>query len=89
LWGNGEHAWKLLRSVGLFLMVIAVAHGWWSSGRRELDTYLYALTESPQIFVGSLAPPLLPRWILASIVFVRLLTIGLFTSILVKRLNRR
>lgn len=89
LWGSGESPLKLFRSFCVFLVVITLVHAGTSSSPHRIDTFIYALSEAPQIFFGTLTPASIPRWILTGIVLVRFLTVGLFTSIVVKRLSRR
>jgi hypothetical protein len=86
LWGNGESLWKLCRFVGVILLLIVVldattqpiAQSGWQNVPRTL-----------QIFFGITAPKEIPEIWLTFIVFIRLVTFGLFMAILIKRLNRR
>jgi hypothetical protein len=89
VWGNGESLLKLLRAIGLFLVGISVIDVMAFRDNGRLSSYLHALGDAPQIFLGTLSP--CNYWVsyLTFIVFIRLIAIGLFLSIIIKRYNRR
>ena len=89
VWGNGESALKLLRSVALVLVAISAVDVLWFLGPGQLGSYLQAPLRAPQIFLGTLVPPTYPGFYLTFILAVRLIAFGFFMSIVIKRFNRR
>ena len=89
VWGNGESAAKLLRSVVLVLLAILAIDAIVFMDPWHLKSYADALIRSPQIFLGILTPPNYPGWYLALVMSVRLIAFGFFMSIVIKRFNRR
>lgn len=89
VWGNGESTFKLLRAVAIVLACMAVIDvmAWGEVGK--VSDYVISLGKSPQIFLGILSPDAYPRSYLTAIAFVRLISIGFFMSIIIKRFNRR
>jgi hypothetical protein len=55
----------------------------------RVATYGYALFRAPQIFLGTLSPEDYSKGYLALITFLRLVAMGFFLSIIIKRFNRR
>lgn len=88
LWGNGERPAKLARSVAVFLVVIAIIDVGTHRDPALVASYWKALIDSPQIFLGT-GPSPFSGLAAAAIAFVRLVTFGLFVSILVRRFARR
>lgn len=86
VWGNGESLWRLSQFVGVSLLGIAVLQLLFVDSATDV---LGALAKSPQIFLGVDVPAQMPPSVQAAIVFLRLVTFGLFMAILVKRFNRR
>lgn len=89
IWGNGESAWKLLRTVLIAFFAMALIHVIAWDNPLLVTSYLNALLKAPQIFLGVISPDYYPRWYLTIIVFVRLVAMGFFMSIIIKRYNRR
>jgi len=89
IWGNSENAWKLIRSGILLLVVIAFIDVVVFRNSCSLQDFGRAMIEAPQIFIGTLTPTMYPTSYLTVIVFARLVTLGFFTSIIIKRLSRR
>jgi len=89
LWGNGESTFKLCRSLGLLVVFVAIVDimvtGQFSSGLA----YFGALTKSPQLLLGTMSPGYYAKGYLAFLVFLRLIAIALFLSVIIKRFNRR
>ena len=89
LWGNGESAFNLCRSLGLLILFVAIVDllvtGQISSG----VAYFEAILRSPQLLLGTLSPDYYSKGYLAAIVFLRLIAIALFLSVIIKRFNRR
>jgi hypothetical protein len=56
---------------------------------QRLGSYARALADAPKIFLGTLSPTYYSLGWLTIILFARLIALGLFLSILLKRFNRR
>ena len=89
LWGNGESAPKLLRAMILALVVISLVDAIGFKDRRLFGSYIEALLNAPQIFLGAISPVSYPRLCLIGILSLRLIAFGFLTAIIVKRFNRR
>jgi len=89
LWGNGESLIKLGRTILYTLLLIATYDVWKTKSHVDVRAYMEALLESPEIFFGVLAPPAFSKGVLAFFTAIRLLSFGLFVSLVVKRFNRR
>ncbi len=89
IWGNGESVLKLLRAGLLVLLLIALIDVLSFKNPESLKSYWQALKEAPPIFLGVFSPTYYPSLYLALIAFVRLVTMGFFLSIIIKRFNRR
>jgi uncharacterized protein YjbI with pentapeptide repeats len=88
IWGNGESWSKLARTVCLLCIVIAFYDVLTFRDPSLVCNYTAALLAAPQTFLGTNSPQY-PGILLAIIVFVRLVVMGLFMSILVRRFARR
>jgi hypothetical protein len=89
IWGNGESALKLGRAVGLvFLIMAAIDVHFWGNP-ENVDSYISAFENIPQIFLGVLTPEHYPKTYITGITFTRLIAMGFFLSIIIKRFNRR
>lgn len=89
IWGNGESALKLCRSALIILCIMAIFDILKFGDPQRLSSYTKAIVTASEIFLGVLAPDYYAKWYLAIITFVRLIAIGFFLSILIKRFNRR
>ena len=89
IWGNGESLFKLFRATGVFLFAIAVNDAIVRYNPIDLRSYYLAATAAPQIFLGTLSPTQYQNGFLTAIQVVRLISIGFFMSIIIKRFNRR
>ena len=89
MWGNGESLLKLCRFIVLVLVLMAIFEVFMSHDPMRVDSYLHAFASTPAIFLGVLAPNHDPRWYITFVTFVRLVAMGFFLSIMVKRFNRR
>ena len=84
LWGNGESLIKVGRTVLLCVALVGVAL--WSCGFLAND----AIAAAFPVFLGTSASPLNPpRWLAATAAGVRLVVVGLFLSVLIRRFARR
>lgn len=88
-WGNGESLYKLLRSTGLILVLVALRDVLTYRDHQRVSSYVDALFDSPAIFLGVSTTPGDSTFYLAVVAMVRLIIIGLFLAILVRRLSRR
>lgn len=88
IWGNGESALKLIRAVVLIFLIMAVTDVYFWR-QQEFSSYISAFEDAPQIFLGVLTPTYYPKIYVTSIIFIRLITMGFFLSIVIKRFNRR
>lgn len=89
IWGNGENVLGLLRAIGIIFILIAISYVFILGDKRSLLDYWYALGIAPSIFLGVLMPPEYPKLIVSFIVLARLIMVGFFLSIVIKRFNRR
>ena len=59
IWGNGESAWKLLRTVTALLVLIALRDVFAYRDPWQVGSYLAAAVQAPQIFLGTLLATIL------------------------------
>lgn len=89
VWGNGESAWKLLRTTIAFMVLMVIVHCI-IAGITTFAGLWDAIGYVPQIFLGvGNAPYGYGGGYLAAILTTRLILFGFFMSILIKRANRR
>lgn len=86
IWGNGENTYKLFRTAILFLLTMSIID---VLCINPSSNYFNILFEMPSIFLGILSPANYPTLYLSLIAFVRLVIMGFFMSIIIKRFNRR
>ncbi|MBX3419276.1 MAG: pentapeptide repeat-containing protein [Pirellulaceae bacterium] len=89
LWGNGESTFKLCRSLGLLILFVAIVDLLVTGQISIGPDYFGAILKSPQLLLGTLSPDYYSKGYLAFIVFLRLIAIALFLSVIIKRFNRR
>ena len=89
IWGNGESAWRLCRFVLIIFCFMAVYDVFNFGDPQRVASYGRALVTASEIFVGVLSPENYPKWYMSLATLIRLLAMGFFLSILVKRFNRR
>jgi hypothetical protein len=89
VWGNGESASKLIRAVVVVLIALAFIDVLAHKDPLLVSSYAKAFTQVPQIFFGTLTPSYYRTGYLTAILVLRLLALGFFTSIIVKRFSRR
>lgn len=88
VWGNGESAWKLFRSVALVLVLIATIDVITARNVWNVKDYFEAAWTAPQMLLGVMAPKDAPAYA-AMLVFIRLVAMALFLSVIIKRFSRR
>lgn len=89
IWGNGESIARLFRFVLIIFFGMALYDVLNFGNPQRLGSYSNAVLTAPEIFIGILTPTRYPNWYLALITFIRLVAIGFFLSLLIKRFNRR
>lgn len=90
IWGNGESLLKLGRSIVLIFASMAIFDVYhMGKDKLLLTSYVESLLHVPAIFFGVKSPAEYPEVYLACIAASRLVAMGLFISILIKRFNRR
>lgn len=89
IWGNGESTLKLLRSVIIILILMSLSDVISHKDATLISSYVKSIFEMPQIFLGILSPPDYSKAYLSFIFFIRLVAMGFFMSIIIKRFNRR
>lgn len=89
VWGNGESITKLLRSIVLAMVVIAVYDANAFKSSATIVDYWESLKSAPAIFLGTLTRPFHSTGAAAIIVGTRLVALSLLTALLVKRFGRR
>jgi hypothetical protein len=84
IWGNGEDLLKLSRAVLIILVFIAVFDVFKFRDTNLVSSYVEAGLQAPGIFFGTIAPKGYATIYLSGIVFIRLVMIGFFMSIIIK-----
>lgn len=87
IWGNGENSLKLVRTVVILLLLMSFVD--FFQLKNHSENYINSLLEMPAIFFGIVTPQNYPMLYLSLIVFIRLVLMGFFLSIFIKRFNRR
>lgn len=88
-WGNGESAIKLLRSLGIVVLAIAIGDIYYLKNPALLGSYFQAAEIAPQVFLGTAHPSGYSGLVVAGIAGVRYVMLACLVSILVKRFSRR
>lgn len=90
VWGNGESVKRLFRFLALILLLMAFYdiyyHG---NDPQNIGGYWRSALKSFSVFFGITAPNEYPHAYLAVVTCVRLVVVGFFLSIIIKRFNRR
>ena len=89
LWGNGESAFRLLRSALVLFVAMGIYHAVRAEDPSKIQSYWNGMWAAPEVFLGTRAIPQYPQAYVAVIAAARLLTFAALTSILLKRFNRR
>ncbi len=89
IWGNGESTFKLIRSIIISLISMSFIDVIAFKSVTQVSSYLSSFLEMPNVFLGISTPPGYPSYYLSFIFFIRLVAIGFFMSIIIKRFNRR
>jgi Pentapeptide repeats (8 copies) len=90
IWGNGENVWRLFRFLILVLALMAICDTvFYGSEPGRISSYWAGAIKSFAVFFGTWAPQEYSRFYLAIITCMRLVLVGFFLSIIIKRFNRR
>lgn len=89
IWGNGESAWRLARFVVIVLFLMTAYDVTLLRDPDRVSSYLSTFVAMPEVFLGVRAPPEYSKGYLALVTVARLVLIGFFLAIVVKRFNRR
>lgn len=89
IWGNGESTLKLVRSIVIILALMSTIDVFSFSNPIKLSSYWNSFWAMPSVFIGSSSPQHYSELYLAFVCFIRLVTIGFFMSIIIKRFSRR
>ena len=89
IWGNGESILKLLRSIVITIILIAIYDTNLNSNVLNIGFYLESLQTAPAIFLGVQTSHYFPVTTLSLITGIRLISFALLTALLVKRFSRR
>jgi pentapeptide repeat protein len=89
IWGNGENTLKLTRNLLFILIAMAWVDVFAFGDSSKIINYTKALFKMPEIFLGVTSLKHYPSWYLTIISFTKLMTMGFFMSIILKRFNRR
>ncbi|MBA2490818.1 MAG: hypothetical protein H0V34_03630 [Gammaproteobacteria bacterium] len=88
-WGNGEHSIKLLRSLAILVVSIALGEVYFLRDGYALSSYSAALLQAPEVLLGVTKPEAFSGLALVGIASLRYILLSCFVSILIKRLSWR
>lgn len=88
-WGNGESAWKLLRSIAIVAAAIALGDVYFLGDPWALSSYSAAFGRAPEILLGVSQPQEFSGGTLSLVTALRYVMLACLVSILVKRFSRR
>jgi Pentapeptide repeats (9 copies) len=89
IWGNGENLLRLVRFVLIVIVLMAVGDVASGGDPGRLQSYVASFIRSFAIFFGTLMPDDYGKAYLALITCLRLVTVGFFLSIIIKKFSRR
>lgn len=89
IWGNGESILKLIRSLAVFLIGIAIYDTLQNGNALDLGQYWNNLLRAPAIFLGILSPHNFSAGVLSVITGTKFVSFALLTTLLIKRFSRR
>lgn len=89
VWGNGESIPRLLRTIGLTIVVIAIYDASTLSAAPKISDYWESLKLAPSVFLGTVARSNHSVAAVSTIVATKLIALSLLTALLVKRFGRR
>jgi hypothetical protein len=89
IWGNGENLSRLLRFVLIVLVLMALGDVTFHGDPTRVRSYSDSFFRSCAIFFGALTPDDYGKLYLALITCARLVVVGFFLSIIIKKFSRR
>lgn len=89
IWGNGESSLKLLRTGLMFWVFISLLDTILYKDPNLISNHINSFYNVPSIFMGISKPSNYPEFYLTAITIVRFIGFALFTSIIIKRFNKR
>ena len=89
IWGNGESPLKLIRTGIVFWIVFSLIDTIYFKNPNILSDYFNSFCSLPSVFMGINKPIKYSDYYLTFITIVRFVGFALFTSIIIKRFNRR
>lgn len=89
VWGNGESVLKLLRSILIAIVMIAIYDAGSLSVQATIYDYWESLKLAPGIFLGTVVQDHHSTAAASTIVATKLVALALLTALLVKRFGRR
>ena len=89
VWGNGESIFKLLRSIVIAVLIIAIYDAGSLSAQATVYDYWESLKLAPGVFLGTVARAHHSIGAASAIVATKLVALSLLTALLVKRFGRR
>ncbi len=89
IWGNGENLNRLIRSVLIVLALMTVGDAFAFGDPGRIRSYIESFSKSFEVFFGALSPDSYWKGYLALITCVRLVAVGFFLSIIIKKFSRR
>lgn len=89
IWGNGESPFKLIRTGFFCWLSISIIDTLLFKNPNLLSDYSNSFFDTPSIFMGIKKPINYPNFYLTFITILRFIGFSLFTSIIIKRYNRR
>lgn len=88
-WGNGESPLKLMRSLAVFSLVVAIGDVVTFRNSSDFASYIAAIDQVPAIILGVVSPPHYSGLSLTLIATVRYVMLACLVSMLIKRLSKR
>lgn len=89
VWGNGENPIKLFRTGVILWCLMSIWDTIFNKDPDKISDYLLSFTQAPAIFMGIKRTAEYPDWYITTITIIRFIGFALFTSIIIKRFNRR
>lgn len=89
VWGNGEKLWKLFRTVFFVWLLMCIAHVLCLDQWTKFGSYWKAWLATPEVFLGITRPAEYSGFAVAFILLLRLVLLGFFMVILIRKSSRR
>lgn len=89
VWGNGENLLRLIGSVIVVLGLMTIGDACLHGDPSRIRTFATSFVRSFEVFFGTLTPSNYSKIYLALITCLRLVAVGFFLSIIIKKFNRR